>query len=395
MKNSVCLTLCFAFVLAGCSQAADTPAFTEIRLGNTFSVMSGNSGFITAAFSPDGTKIIVGARDNAAYILDAESGKELHKLPHTAWVRIALFSPDGKKIVTSGDKNPVRVWDTESGKELYTLGKRININAAPFSPDSKRIVTVIPFLPNEKLEADTYIWDAESGEKLLTLKHENYWWGPNAVFSPDSKKIATVIGGVARIWDIESGEELQKSEKHVENMSGNPVFSPDGKKIAAANRGNTVRIWNVESGEVLQTLEGHTKSLNTIVFSPDGTKIVTTSEDETARIWEAESGKEILKLGNPDDRINRSDWLYGRRYSTAKIQFNKAVFSPDGRYVLTQGNQYDRTARIWDSESGKELYVLRHSGVSSIVASFSPDSKKIVTSPGQAGGSTIRIWTLK
>jgi len=38
---------------------------------------------------------------------------------------------------------------------------------------------------------------------------------------------------------------------------------------------------------------------------------------------------------------------------------------------------------------------LSHRGASSISASFSPDGKKVVTSPGQAGGTIIRIWTLE
>jgi len=384
MKNVFCVATVL-LVSVGCSLAADVPTFTEIRLGNIFSFLSSSDRFITATFSPDGTKIVVGATDNTAYILDAESGKKLHKLQHTDWVRTARFSPDGKKIVTSGDKNPVRIWDTESGKELYTLE---GFSGSPrFSPDSKKIVTVIPFLPNEKPEADTYIWDAESGEKLLTLKHEKYWWGPNAVFSPDSTKLATIIGGDVRIWDIESGKELHKSKGH-----GTPAFSPDGRQIAVADRDGVVCIWDVESGAELQKLEGHTKSLNTIAFSLDGKKIVTTSEDETARIWDAESGKELHMLGNPNDRFHRMS-LYGYWFSFAKIQFDKAVFSPDGKYILTSGNWRDPTARIWDAELGKELYTLRH-GWRSIDASFSPDGKKVVTSPGQAGGTTIRIWTL-
>src|SRR6202011_4455117 len=53
-------------------------------------------------------------------------------------------------------------------------------------------------------------------------------------------------------------------------------------------------------------------------------------------------------------------------------------WSPDGKRLLTAGG--DRSLRIWDAESGRELFCLRgHSGrVSS--AAFSPDGRRIVSS---------------
>ena len=38
-------------------------------------------------------------------------------------------------------------------------------------------------------------------------------------------------------------------------------------------------------------------------FSPDGTRIVTASDDKTARIWDAATGKEIAVLRGHDDSV--------------------------------------------------------------------------------------------
>ena len=48
-------------------------------------------------------------------------------------------------------------------------------------------------------------------------------------------------------------------------------------------------------------LGGHDGSVHSAAFSPDGSRIVTASADKTARIWDAASAKEIAVLRGHDD----------------------------------------------------------------------------------------------
>src|SRR5215813_9734976 len=106
-------------------------------------------------------------------------------------------------------------------------------------------------------------------------------------------------------------------------------------------------------------LGGHDSALSSVAFSPDGSRIVTASKDKTARIWDAASAKEIAVLRGHDNRV----W--------------SAAFSSDGSRIVTAS--YDKTARIWDAASGKEMAILR--GHDSVVwsAAFSPNGSRIVT----------------
>ena len=75
---------------------------------------------MSAAFSPDGKRIVTASFDKTARLWDAESGKQIGEplMGHTDAVRSAAFSPDGKRIVTASLDNTARLWDAESGKQI-------------------------------------------------------------------------------------------------------------------------------------------------------------------------------------------------------------------------------------------------------------------------------------
>jgi WD40 repeat protein len=64
-------------------------------------------------------------------------------------------------------------------------------------------------------------------------------------------------------------------------------------------------------------------------FNPDGSRIVTASDDRTARVWDAASAKEIAVLRGHDGKLL------------------SAAFSPDGSRIVTASD--DKSARIWDA----------------------------------------------
>src|ERR1022692_423535 len=73
--------------------------------------------------------------------------------------------------------------------------------------------------------------------------------------------------------------------------------------------------WNWQPWALEHTLRGHGNIVYTAVFSPDGRRIVTASNDNTARVWDAQTGAELAVLKGHEGSVH------------------SAAFSPDGRRI--------------------------------------------------------------
>ena len=76
----------------------NTNPMTTIAILHTLPL---NSGVVSAAFSPDSTRIITASLDNTAKIWNTQTGQPLHTLQHNNEVMSAAFSPDGTRVITT------------------------------------------------------------------------------------------------------------------------------------------------------------------------------------------------------------------------------------------------------------------------------------------------------
>jgi WD40 repeat protein len=104
-------------------------------------------------------------------------------------------------------------------------------------------------------------------------------------------------------------------------------------------------------------------------FSADGRRVVTASWDKTAQVWDTESGQPVGEPLRHDDFVSAAN------------------FSPDGRRIVTVSRGPD--VRIWETESGRLIGKPLHHDGEVATASFSFDSRRIVTA---SGDKTARVW---
>jgi WD40 repeat protein/predicted Ser/Thr protein kinase len=323
---------------------------------------------LSAAFSPDGTRIVTACKDRLVRVWNADgTGEPLVLRGHEDWVISAAFSPDGTRIVTASFDRTARVWSADgSGEPLILRGHRDLVYSAVFSPDGRRIVTT-------SADRTARVWNADgSGEPLVLQGHGDLVY--SAAFSPDGRRVVTAsYDHTARVWNADGSSEPLILRGH-ENRVYSAAFSPDGRHIVTASGDHTARVWNADgTGEPL-VLRGHQELIGAVAFSPDGRRIVTASSDHTARVWNADGKGEPLVLAGHHDRL----------YS--------AAFSPDGRFVVTASG--DQSARVWNADGAERPLVLRGHEDWISTASFSPAGNhagsRIVTS---SADRTARVWS--
>ena len=89
------------------------------------------------------------------------------------------------------------------------------------------------------------------------------------------------------------------------------------------------RVWDAATGEPVTPPLQHASWLYAAVFSPDGRHVVTASNDHTAQVWDAANGQRVGPALKHADEVR------------------SAAFSPNGRLVVTASE--DRTAQLWEA----------------------------------------------
>jgi WD40 repeat protein len=123
---------------------------------------------------------------------------------------------------------------------------------------------------------------------------------------------------------------------------------------------------------LLRTLEGHSAYLNGAAVTPDGRRAVSASLDKTLKVWDLETGGELYTLEGHSDGVNA------------------VVVSADGQRAVSASS--DGTLKVWDLQTGRQLLALQgHSDWVNAVA-LSADGRHAVSS---SSDKTLKVWNLE
>jgi WD40 repeat protein len=284
------------------------------------------------------------------------------------------FSPDGKRLGVVGRfPDELRLLDVESGNGVVTFPHDGAVIGFAFGPGGKLVVT-----SSGKLR----VWDA-NGKAQPALE------GPTqtgaVVASPDGKWLAAATasdGPGITLWDLEARKAVHTWPLRFIHPPA-LAFSPDGRRLACTawmrsdkGLGAHLTVYDVASRGVEYTLL-HVGGL--VEFSPDGRRLAALGSSREVYILDAADGRRLATLV-----LDEGDFLRG------------LAFHADGRLLATAGE--DGAVRLWDTQTGAVVRVLRHRGPAGSVA-FSPDGSLLAVADRRADGSRaageVRLWQLR
>ncbi len=331
--------------------------------------------------SPDGKWVIVQSDDerNKSTVY-AVNGSTKFTIPVRTWNE-SPFSPDSSWLIVE-EPNGSRLYDLSrlpvASVTLEKADEKLYFGSTPFSKDSSWIFAKVSTF-NKSQKVAGYLWRIDSRQRDVHRFQISDFEIGQVQFSPDGSWFAYSAN--------DAGDYLDRTGLHLQIDNLEPPEVQDQKEVT---RVALVRL--SRDAEKLETIKLYGQELkpNALFFSPDGQWLLTATREILAR-----------------DRLTRVRLWNLRKTNFPEAAFilpsldryvREAVFSPDGRFLVTiQGT--DDFARLWRLDRSAQRFVAagilraalpRRNYHWSVV--FAPDSMKVAISNWD--DPTPYIWFL-
>merc|ERR1719424_314482 len=121
---------------------------------------------------------------------------------------------------------------------------------------------------------------------------------------------------------------------------------------------------------LFKILRAHILPLTNCAFNKSGDRFITGSYDRTCKVWDTNTGEELRTLE-------------GHKNVVYAIAFN----NPFGDKIIT--GSFDKTCKLWNSETGELLHTLKGHTTEIVCLSFNPRGQLVATG---SMDSTAKLW---
>lgn len=283
-------------------------------------------------------------------------------------VHSVAVSGDARWLAAMGSRDALRVWD---------LASQSCVAAQPTSCFYRNPIVCAP--SGKSLFAGSFdstsvqIWNLPNLEFVTELPHENpvHW----ITVSSDGQFLAAADAEQVKIWDIPALNQRASISPDRNLRYGRVALSHKGRQVAFSDYEGRIEVWDWVANTRQISLPGHGRApvwqaaIQDLAFTPDGAGLLSAGSDRTLRLWQLRSGRELRRLSGHTEVVTA------------------LAFSPDGAALATAS--CDQTVRLWDVATWQPQTVLRGHLDEVWDVTFLPDGSTLA-SAGKDG--TVRLW---
>jgi hypothetical protein len=241
------------------------------------------------AYNPQASGVLAGGGRGSvlAKVWDTETGSVLATLAgHAGDIMAVAFSPDGTTLATGGRDNMIRVWETRNYARVAVLeGHSRPVNTLAFSPDGR-------LLASGSDDISIKLWDLPTGGGVRTLVADSLladsqpgpWTVRSVAFAPDGQTLASTNSELTvRQWNVGTG----RVDRTLPGLYP-AAFSPRAGILVSAGTGYELLLRRA-TGDTIAVLRGHTSHIHALTCGDGGAAVASSSADGTVRLWNVDS----------------------------------------------------------------------------------------------------------
>ncbi|MGO7165509.1 trypsin-like peptidase domain-containing protein [Rhizobium leguminosarum] len=378
--------------------------------------------------SPDGTRLLLQARDLKGSMWDLKAGKPIREFgPIVGW--LVYFSE--QRVITRSLSDEVSIWNLVDGALIRALGERGRAKLLYDTGADDVFVTVS--------DEHCTLWRVSSGTEISVLGDPTEC---DAVTLNDKYVITRSHARIGAVWDHQGKKVfvfpkgcqfcgIARNDKYAyalndgnletyrlpafvegPKMNGNKIvaveYSPDGTRLATINSSGQASLWELGDGEA-SVMADKITAATWVEFSPNGELLIAKHKDGSGLISDGRQGLPIKSFGpgeildyrfvkntgilailSSDGAVDLWDTLQTRPFSRLPDagQVPAMMFSPDHtRIAISSGTKH---GYLWDLKNQRKLTDFDRLGSDSgREGKFSGDGQRYVSHSWDLGSS---IW---
>ncbi|XP_015187428.1 PREDICTED: WD repeat, SAM and U-box domain-containing protein 1 isoform X1 [Polistes dominula] len=325
---------------------------------------------------------------------------------HTSDINSVDFAGDCILVTGSGDKR-VRVWEWQQGTGYVEaffsplLGHKYGVTSVKVSPQST-------MLASSSIDGTTLLWNLRTGTKIHTMVQVGGESVRVSRFSQDSTLLVTAgDNGQICLWDLIHRTLIRSFQKHESAVQG-VCFTPDSNWLLTTCTFGVMNLFS--TAEMIDSSLSNSSQSVTVFASVDDAhdlgvvscdfsisqeitgnepftkvyQLVTCGNDHNVKLWEVIVIQDKCEVQPNSATIN----LYRvmEKHSSA---LTCVKFSSNGLYIASSG--LDKTAIIWETNTGKICSVLARHNRYVACCAFSRDGNLLATG---SNDKSVIVWDL-